>query len=90
MLLMQVNNMKFKEFKRWCNDRAFDGCWGSIEALSCISIMETINQKPFWKREKIWKDVYEASVVNHIINPINKMIKERGLSTNPSLMIIDC
>lgn len=81
--------MKFKEFCNWCNDRAFDGCWGSMNAIICISVMETVRQKPFWKREKIWKSVYEVNVVEHIVKPINKMIKEKGLSTNPSLMIID-
>ena len=25
--------MKYKEFIRWCNERACDGCWGMLEAM---------------------------------------------------------
>lgn len=82
--------MTFKEFCKWCNDRAFDGCWGSVEAITCISIMASIKEYPFWKREKIWRSIYADDVVNKIINPTNELIKEKGPSTNPSWMIIDC
>ena len=81
--------MTFKEFCKWCNDRAFDGCWGSVNAITCISVMELVKQNPFWKREKIWKSVYETSIVESIVKPTNRLIKEKGMSTNPSLMIID-
>ena len=30
--------MKFKEFAKWCNERACDGCWGMLEAMACIDI----------------------------------------------------
>lgn len=45
--------MKFKEFEAWCNQRACDGCWGVLEAMTCIDILNTINRKWFWKREKL-------------------------------------
>ena len=68
--------MKFKEFSKWCNQRASDGCWGMIEAMTCIGVHNTIHKKTFWKREKIWHKVYEKSIVTGIVEPINKKIKE--------------
>ena len=54
--------MKFKEFVNWCNERACDGCWGMSEAITCIGIMNEVKEKPFWKREKYWKENYEHDV----------------------------
>lgn len=68
--------MKYKEFCNWCNDRFFDGCWGSNEAIICVSTLETIQSNPFWKRNKIWKDNYENFIVNKIIIPTNLKIEE--------------
>lgn len=68
--------MKYKEFVKWCNDRASDGCWGMAEAMTCINTMDTVNKKPFWKREKVWKDRYEQSIVNNIVIPTNKLIEK--------------
>lgn len=68
--------MKFKEFVAWCNERARDGCWGMREAMTCIDIMEEIRMKPFWKREKFWRENYMEQVVCKIINPINQKIEE--------------
>ena len=48
--------MTFKEFSKWCNERACDGCWGMKEAMICVTICEDIYKKPFWKREKIWRE----------------------------------
>lgn len=69
--------MKFKEFAVWCNERACDGCWGMIEAMACIDLIKTVREKPFWKREKFWREEYEQRVLNEIVNPINRMIDER-------------
>ena len=44
--------MSFKEFVRWCNERACDGCWGLSAAITCVGIMHEVEEKPFWKREK--------------------------------------
>lgn len=70
--------MKYKEFVEWCNDRACDGCWGRLEAITCITLMEDINRTPFWKRKKKWEKA-EKEIVNEIVNPINKMIFEKQL-----------
>ena len=41
--------MKFKEFCKWCNDRAYDGRWGMSEAIICVKIYEEIMKLCFWK-----------------------------------------
>lgn len=55
--------MKFKEFTNWCNERACDGCWGMLEAMACINLMDEIRKTPFWKGEKFWKENYEHQVL---------------------------
>lgn len=68
--------MKFKEFENWCNERACDGCWGMLEVMVCINLMNKIRKIQFWKREKFWKENYEQKVLEEIINPIvNKLEK---------------
>lgn len=71
-----IESMTFKEYRKWCNDRMGDGCWGIIEAMTCIVIVENVNKLPFWKREKYWKVQYEHAVLEEFINPINKMISD--------------
>ena len=70
--------MKFREFVKWCNKRAADGCWGMNEALICSHIISEIKKKPFWKREKEWKK-FEDDVLTAIVNPVNKKIEELGI-----------
>lgn len=66
--------MKFKEFVKWCNDRAADGCWGFSEAIICSDLARKIRKLPFWKRETEWKKV-EHDVTTNIINPTDKKRK---------------
>lgn len=68
--------MRFKEFVNWCNNRACDGCWGMITALACMDLIKKVRKVHFWKREKYWKQEYESRVLEEIVNPINKKIKE--------------
>lgn len=67
----KLERMTFKEFTRWCNERACDGCWGMIEAMACIDIASHINKMKFWKREKYWQSEYESRILNEIVNPTN-------------------
>ena len=39
--------MTFKQFKRWCNDRACDGCWGYNDALYCIELVQNMMKIPW-------------------------------------------
>ena len=68
--------MKFREFVSWCNQRAADGCWGMLEAMVCVDIIETVRKERFWKREKLWKEKYAYDVLEQIVNPIEKKIEE--------------
>lgn len=70
------SKIKFKGFVNWCNERACDGCWGMLEAMTCIDLIEEIRKAPFWKREKFWKENYEQQVLEEIINPIEKKLDE--------------
>ena len=67
--------MTYRQFKKWCNDRCFDGYWGHKEALICLNVVSKIDKLPFWKRNKTWR-AEEEFIVNNIINPINKMIEK--------------
>lgn len=71
--------MKFKEFVKWCNYRAADGCWSFATAKFCIDIINAIREQPFWKREKFWKSEYEEMIVRDIVKPIEEKMKERGM-----------
>lgn len=64
--------MTFKEFESWCNDRAADGCWGIVTAITCIELVDRLRKVPFWKREKVWREQYENQVINGIVIPIDK------------------
>lgn len=66
--------MKFKEFCNWCNERSTDGCWGMSEAITCIDIMGKVRERPFWKREKYWRETFEQPIVNKIVKPTNDLI----------------
>lgn len=68
--------MTFKEFKTWCNQRACDGCWGMLDAMVCIDIIQTVQKKLFWKREKFWQEEYANDVMEQIVNPIERKIEE--------------
>ena len=70
--------MTFKEFVEWCNDRAGDGCWGMIEAMTCIDIISNIRKLPFWKRKKEWMEK-EQQILDEIVNPINRKIQEMNV-----------
>lgn len=67
--------MKFEEFKNWCNDRCFDGCWGKNEAIKCIMVLDYMKTIPFWKREKIWQRDCAEYIVP-IVEATNKKIQE--------------
>lgn len=77
--------MTFKEFEAWCNQRACDGCWGMLEAMTCIEILETVRKKRFWKREKFWQEEYASDVVEQIVNPIEKKIAELAKAANDNI-----
>ena len=70
-----VMGMTFKQFRKWCNERACDGCWGYHEAILCIDVGREILKLPSWKREKVWKQI-ELRMLNEVIEPTNRKIQE--------------
>lgn len=67
--------MTYNQYNTWCNERACDGCWGMIEAMACIDILNKIKKVPFWKREKEWQNKYAKDVYEQIVKPINEKIE---------------
>ena len=65
--------MTFKEFMSWCNDRASDGCWGMGTAIYCANVINKMQSTPFWQRKNMWHE-YEQTIVNCIVEPINRKI----------------
>ena len=39
----EISKMTYKEFKKFCNERACDGRWSFLEAISCLKIIEEID-----------------------------------------------
>lgn len=66
--------MKYKEFRKWCNDRACDGRWSMENAQYCIAVIEIFKYIPFWKREKVWQKIYKDFILNSIVIPTNNII----------------
>lgn len=58
--------MRFSQFVKWCNERACDGRWKTSEAEYCIAVMSDIRSLPPWRREKAWKEKYEAAALELI------------------------
>lgn len=74
--------MKFKEFKKWCYDRSIDGGWNVQVANLSIQIINIVNWKPFWLRERFWANKWEEKVVRAIVEPFDKLRKEAPEGTN--------
>jgi len=58
---MGIEEMSYKKFNDYCNDRACDGRWGMLEAIACVGMIREIEDavkgKLFFKgkaREKAW------------------------------------
>ena len=67
--------LTYKEFNKWCNERACDGCWGFYEAFTCINIGEEMNKTIFFKKKKKWKEELEP-IAKEIMTKTNETIKE--------------
>ena len=67
--------MTYKEFRKWCNDRACDGCWGYKEAVLCIELLQNMRKIPWWKRRKEWKKI-ETQVLHAVVTPTNQKRQE--------------
>jgi len=68
--------MKYKEFKKWCNERAADSMWNILTAMKCIEVMRVVDKFWFWKRDKIWREYYEAFMLATFVKPTNDLIEQ--------------
>ena len=68
--------MTFKEFSRWCNNKACTGQLGYYEATTCMSIYEDVKKVFILKREKYWQEKYAQDVYLSIVEPTEKIIKQ--------------
>ena len=72
-----AEDMTFKEFVAWCNERACDGCWGFNTVIACINAMNEVKLSPPWAREAAWQRVNrEHRIVRDYVIPTNKKIEE--------------
>ena len=67
--------MTWREFQKWCNERACDGLWGYKECEVCVAILRLIRSLPFWKRKHMWK-LIAPTMLEKIIHPTNQKIRE--------------
>lgn len=61
---MSVNleNMSYKEFKEYCNERACDGRWSMLEAIVCLDVINEIDKikaKGFFFKKKRTEELRE-------------------------------
>lgn len=52
--------MKFKEFVNWCNERACDGCWGTLTAMACIDLIGEVKKPHFGKEKNSGKKIMSS------------------------------
>lgn len=48
--------MTYKEFGKWCNARAADGCWSFQIAILCCEEYSKVTRLPFFKKRKQLKE----------------------------------
>ena len=68
--------MSFREFKKWVNQRSYDGLWSMSDAIIALSTIVKIKEYPRLKRERIWRKYYKDEIVEKIIKPVNTQIME--------------
>lgn len=68
--------MSFREFKKWVNQRSYDGLWSISDAIISLSTIVKIKEYPRFKRERIWRKYYKDEIVEKIIKPVNTQIME--------------
>lgn len=68
--------MSFREFKKWVNQRSYDGLWSMSDAIISLSTIVKIKEYPRFKRERIWRKYYKDEIVEKIIKPVNTQIME--------------
>lgn len=53
--MVKLEGMTYKDFKKYCSDRASDGQWSMLEAMACLHVIKEIDSikvKGLFKRKK--------------------------------------
>ncbi len=53
--------MTYKEFGKWCNARATDGCWPVQIAIMCCEEYSKVTKLSFFKKRKQLKKIIPKS-----------------------------
>lgn len=52
---LNLENMSYEDFKKYCNQRACNGNWSLLEAMTCLNIIKEIDSikvKGLFKKKK--------------------------------------
>lgn len=66
--------MKYKEFKKWVNDRWVGGYLSYEVYHAARLLIHDIDTMWFWERRQAWKNI-EIEIVEHVVIPINQEIR---------------
>lgn len=69
--------MTYKEFKKFCNDRACDGYWCAEDAVLCIQTLQVMKRTPIWKRKEVWKEF--EPIITEWKKMWDSMMQRKGL-----------
>ena len=78
--------MTYKEFVKWCNNRASDGCWGPGTAMLCIQYIEAMkNYKKENGRKKVepmWQELWneDGSTIRKHVEHCDAKRKEAAVN----------
>lgn len=75
-----MSPITYKEFKDWCNERAQDGQWGALVAMTSINILDKMKHVSFWKKRRVWREEYEAqasAIVDHTTRIAQKLAEQQ-------------
>lgn len=69
----------FKEFKRFCNERAADGCWNMESAITLIQIYDDCNSVSIFprKKNKYFQEHYGEAMTKFVSDTYSEM-KAKG------------
>jgi hypothetical protein len=63
IMTKSIEEMSYKEFDNWCNERACDGQWSMTNAIACIGMHDEVEAAVKGKlfkrkaREKAWRNL---------------------------------
>ena len=81
--------MKYKEFKKWCNEIACDGCWSLKQAQFCIDVMKYIDCHWFCPKQRLSQLKWLYKEHNDLWNILKDMEKDSFNTFKPNITLKD-